>query len=87
MRMSHSGAVKRNGVQIDLGQRMSYWREKAGLSHVDIAQALGVDASAVSHWEANRNAPRLENLEAYATACGIDLRMFWSPINAEKATG
>jgi len=40
-------------------------RERAGLSQLDIGQALGVKREAVAQWEAGRRTPRGQLCEAY----------------------
>ena len=40
-------------------------REAAGISQLDVAQALGVTREAVSLWESGLRTPRAENAAAY----------------------
>jgi len=42
--------------------RLRKLREKAGLTPQEVADALGVDLSAVYHWESGRSAPTIANL-------------------------
>lgn len=49
-------------------------RERAGLSQPDVARILGVDQSAVSHWETGRTKPRVGTLMRLAALyrCTVD---------------
>lgn len=68
-----------------LGRRIRAWRVKARLSVKELAEAVGVDDSAVYHWESGRAAPRSENLGLVATACGIGLSEFYGPLPRKAA--
>lgn len=49
-------------------------RENAGLSKVEVARRLGLDKSAVSHWENGTAIPRADKLPLLADmfGCSID---------------
>lgn len=49
-------------------------RESAGLSKADVARHLGVDLSAVCHWESGKAIPRADKLPEMADlfGCTID---------------
>lgn len=49
-------------------------REAAGLSRIELVQAMGVDQAAVCRWENGQNMPRAEKLPALADllGCSID---------------
>lgn len=64
------------GTDIDIAERITYFREEAELTQADLARAIGKDPSAVSHWEAKRHRPSMDNLIAIAGACGQTLRSF-----------
>lgn len=67
---------------------MGYWQGKAGLSDAEVARQIGVDPSAVSHWKARRSVPLTKHVLAFAKACGVDMRMFWAPLDLpEHAEG
>jgi transcriptional regulator with XRE-family HTH domain len=67
-----------------MAARLRYWREKAGLDRDELAAKLGVDPSAVRHWERGASKPR--DLEAFAAACGVGMARFWGPTKA-RAVG
>jgi transcriptional regulator with XRE-family HTH domain len=46
-------------------------RKKAGLSQEALAEAAGVDKTAVSHWENGVSAPTGSRLPAVANALGV----------------
>jgi transcriptional regulator with XRE-family HTH domain len=45
-------------------------RERAGLTHEDIARALGVSRPAVTRWEGGRRTPQGGHLEGYLRLLG-----------------
>ena len=49
-----------------MGEKIKAYREAAGLSQKQLADALGLDQSAISNWETGRTAPTINNL--YRTA-------------------
>jgi len=54
-------------------QRIRLARRHGGLSQAALAQAVGVQRSAVSHWEsANAKNPRTEHLRGIALATGVN---------------
>lgn len=68
-----------------LGRRIRAWRSHAGLSVKEMAEAVGVDLSAVYHWESGKAAPRHDHLEGIAKACSTDLARFYGPLPGRKA--
>lgn len=48
-------------------------RSAAKLSQQDLAEKLGVDKSAVSHWENGESAPTAERIPAVASALGVSI--------------
>lgn len=80
VRFFHDGGVDNP----DIATRLRYWREKAALSREELAAKVGVDSSAIRHWERGATTPR--DLEAVVVACGIDMPRFWSPIKQRKAS-
>jgi transcriptional regulator with XRE-family HTH domain len=64
---------------IDVGRRVRYFRQRAGLTQVELAQRLSIAQSAISSWERGDN-PTFRNLEACADACGVTLHEFFGPI-------
>lgn len=69
------------GSNESYGARIRYWRERAGITKGELAEAVGVTEPAIYHWESERYPPTLEHLQAVASAVGVDMRMFWSPIS------
>jgi transcriptional regulator with XRE-family HTH domain len=51
--------------------RLADLRRAAGLSQSQLAGIVGVDETAVSHWETGRSAPSGTRLEAVADALGV----------------
>lgn len=66
------------------GSRVRYWRKRAGLTKAELAKLVGVSEPAVYHWESDRYPPTLAHVNAVAEACGVDLRMFFSPIPRDE---
>lgn len=52
-------------------QRIRIARRAAGLSQAQLALELGVQRSAVSHWEAQRGKPSVNHLRKLALATGV----------------
>ena len=55
-----------------MGEKIRQARENAGLSQKQLAEALGLDQSAVSNWETGKNEPTLHNLRRMADILGVD---------------
>ena len=57
-----------------IGERIRRSRRQAGMSQVQLAEAINVRRSAVSNWEsANEVPPTMANLVAIAKACNVSL--------------
>lgn len=56
-----------------VGKRIRAGRERRGITVRELAAIVGVDPSAVSHWEAGRHAPAARHLIAVAVACGVEV--------------
>lgn len=48
-------------------------RVNAGLSQAELAVAAGTTQSAVSRWESGREVPRIDNLTALLSLCGVSV--------------
>lgn len=48
-------------------------RRRAGISQVTVADALGTTRRQISRWEHGVYTPRVDELHAYAEACGATL--------------
>ena len=71
---------------MDFPQRVRAAREKLNLTQEDVAQRLGVTASAVSTWEAGRARPRLDKLTQLAELFGITVsELMGEPAGQERS--
>ena len=53
-----------------MGEKIRQARENAGLSQKQLAEALGLDQSAVSKWETGKSEPVIHNLRRLADILG-----------------
>lgn len=53
---------------MNFGANLRAARLAAGLSQADLAQAIGVDRTAISQWELGQSEPRIGRLPALAAA-------------------
>lgn len=58
---------ERNHKEMTIGERISDFRKKQGLTQVKLAELLGVTDKAVSKWERNISFPDISLLPAIAT--------------------
>lgn len=66
-------------------QRIRLARRHAGLSQAALASAVGVQRSAVSHWEANEGKhPSVAHMRGLALACGVQFE--WLATGRGKMT-
>ena len=71
---------------MDFPQRVRSTREKLNLTQEDVAQRLGVTASAVSTWEAGRARPRLDKLTQLADLFGMTVsELMGEPAGQERS--
>lgn len=54
-----------------LGERIAYYRKRAGYSQEGLAERLGVSRQAISKWETGEATPDAERIIALAAALGI----------------
>ncbi len=54
-----------------LGDKITYARKKAGMSQIDLADALGVSRQSVSKWETEEANPDITKLSAIAKALNV----------------
>lgn len=74
---------------MDLAKRIAAWRKLRGLSHEELADAVGVTVAAVYQWEGSgktKTAPSHENLAKIAKAFGLTMSKFWGPITERRAS-
>lgn len=56
-----------------LGRRLQRFREAAGVSQAQLAQAAGVPLGSVRNWEQDRNVPQLHAAARMAQTLGVTL--------------
>ena len=54
-----------------LGERIAYYRKKAGYSQEGLAERLGVSRQAISKWECGDSTPDLDKLRTICTYFGV----------------
>jgi transcriptional regulator with XRE-family HTH domain len=55
-----------------MGEKIRQARENAGLTQKQLAEALGLDQSAVSNWETGKSEPVINNLRRLADILGCN---------------
>ncbi len=58
---------------MNLGERITYYRTKAGLSQTDLHKRSGVSYTIINRTEQNRFSPSIATLEPILKACNADL--------------
>ena len=54
-----------------LGEKITYGRKRAGMSQIDLADALGVSRQSVSKWETGEANPEIAKLPQLAAVLGV----------------
>ena len=77
--------MKREEQRIRIHERVTAWREHAGISKAELARQCDVSSAAVSQWEKPKGdddaaEPSHESVEKIASACGATLSEFWGPL-------
>jgi Zn-dependent peptidase ImmA (M78 family)/DNA-binding XRE family transcriptional regulator len=72
---------------LQVGERVQAARKDAGLSQAEVAEVLGLSQAAVSHLEAGRRSPRVDELAALAELVGRDLDYFLVPMRKQEVLG
>lgn len=54
------------------GAKIANLRELAGMTQVDLAAKLGLDRSAIAHWETGRKSPRAITFKRLCKALGVE---------------
>ena len=62
-----------------LSQRIKELRELCGMSQKDLAGKIGVNPSAVAHWELGTKKPSLDNVYKIADAFDLTVAELFSP--------
>jgi len=60
--------------EITFGERMTQWREKAGLTRKEFSRKLSVSMTAVKNWETDHSTPKLTKYSEIARVLGINVR-------------
>ena len=68
-----------------LGEKIMYARKRAGMSQIDLADALGVSRQSVSKWETGEANPDITKLPQLADVLGVTVDWLFS--NKEPAEG
>lgn len=55
-----------------MGEKIRQLREQAGLTQKQLAEAVGVDQSAVARWESGENHPTAERIMQIADVLGCN---------------
>ncbi|WP_425524560.1 helix-turn-helix domain-containing protein [Diplocloster hominis] len=61
---------------MEIGERLSYYRRRAGLSQKDAANLINVSRQCLSNWETNHREPRIEDLWRLCRLYNITLDQF-----------
>jgi len=64
---------ERNHVLVTLGRAIAHHRRIAGLTQLELADALDVSRHVIANWETGRNDPAVARLPALARAVGCPL--------------
>lgn len=59
-------------MQLTIGERIKEARKRAGMKQSDLAEKIGVAIITIGQYERDKRQPRLEQLEAIATALGTE---------------
>ncbi len=55
-----------------LGERIVYYRKKAGFNQKGLAEALGISATRLNYWEKDKREPDISMINALCRALGVD---------------
>ena len=69
---------------MNLGVRLTAWREYAGYTQSKLASILGLTRSAVWQWEEGRTNPGSKHVAAAVDAFGISMERFYGPLPRAK---
>jgi transcriptional regulator with XRE-family HTH domain len=73
---------------MNLGSRITRWREAKRLTRQDLARAVGVTDAAVYQWEAtddNKTTPSVAHLEMIVGALGLTMVRFYGRLPKKAA--
>ena len=60
--------------EISFGEKMSKWREDAGLTRKELARKLNVSLTAVKNWETSHSTPKLTKYSEIAKVLNISVK-------------
>jgi transcriptional regulator with XRE-family HTH domain len=63
-----------------IGQRLTEWRQRSGLTQADLARRIGVDRSSISGWEGGRRDPSRHVVARIADVCGVGQAERWEAV-------
>ena len=69
---------------MNLGEKIILCRKKAGMSQVDLADALGVSRQSVSKWETDESKPDINKLPALAKVLNVSIDWLLSEEDFEE---
>ena len=74
------------GLEFEIAQALIEARSKAGLTQSELAQRMGTTQSVVARMEGGQIMPSTKNLERFAKATGMKLKISFEPemANAHK---
>jgi transcriptional regulator with XRE-family HTH domain len=70
---------------MELPERITHFRERADMTKVQLAAAVGVSDVAVVQWESGKTSPQSTRLPAIAEALGVTLKVFFGDIPRRRA--
>jgi transcriptional regulator with XRE-family HTH domain len=68
-------------LEHQVGQELAAARHRAGMTQIQVAQALGTDQGNIARLEAGKVSPTLRTLQRYAAATGSRVRIAIKPTN------
>ena len=68
----------------NLGLKLQAMRKRlAGVSQAELSRRLGEATSTVSLWESGKRTPGAEDIERYASACGMRADLVFTPAHVK----
>lgn len=67
------GVKRKRRLGGSIGERIAQLRKEADMTQAGLAELLGVDKTAVSHWETGASRPDLSRVMAVADALGVSI--------------
>lgn len=76
---NHAMANNLHDLENDVARLVKFARQMSGLNQTEFGRAIGLDNTAVSHFEAARRMPTLPVLSKMARVCGLALSVTMTP--------